>query len=232
MATSDRWRPLFHRALRAYLTRVRPSFVLGDRRYDYFWHDYNMTWRNERCVEVPIARAELTAAAGRRVLEVGNVLSHYQPVAHDILDKYERAPGVWNQDVIDFAPAAPYDLIISLSTLEHVGWDETARDPDKSLRALHHLRDRCLAPGGRMLVTFPLGHHPALDQAYGDGRLPFAESYTMLRQGRFTHWRQATWPEVRSAKYGSPYPFANAIVIGMAVSSANPATGASPTTGP
>ena len=34
-----------------------------------------------------------------------------------------------------------------------------------------------------MLVTFPLGHHPALDQAYGDGRLPFAESYTMLRQG-------------------------------------------------
>jgi len=216
MATSG-WRPLYHRALRAYLQRVRPSFVLVGRRHNYFWHDYNMTWRNERCVEVAIARAELAAAAGRRVLEVGNVLSHYQPVAHDIVDKYERAPRVWNQDVIDFRPAQRYDLILCLSTIEHVGWDETPRDPGKAIRALTHLRDRCLAPGGRMLVTFPIGHHPELDRAFGEGRLPFVESHAMLREGRFTNWREATWPEVRSAKYGSPYPFANAIVIGIAV---------------
>jgi len=223
MTTSGLWRPLYHQALRAYLQRVRPSFLLDGRRYDYFWHDYNMTWRNERCVEVAIARAELAAASGRRVLEVGNVLSHYQPVAHDIVDKYERAPGVSNQDVVDLAPAQPYDLILCLSTIEHVGWDEAPRDPGKAIRALTHLRDRCLAPGGRMLVSFPIGHHPELDRAFGDGRLPFAESYLMRRLGRFNHWRQATWEEVRSARYGSPYPFANAIVIGRAFSSPAPA---------
>jgi hypothetical protein len=42
---------------------------------------------------------------GRNVLEVGNVLSHYFPVHHDVLDKYEKAKGVINEDVVEFSPA-------------------------------------------------------------------------------------------------------------------------------
>ena len=209
-------KPVFHAALRAYLRRVRPAFELGGRRYDYFWHDYNMTWRNERCVEVSLARALLAESAGARVLEVGNVLSHYIPVAHDIVDKYEQAPGVLNADVVDFLPERRYELIVSISTLEHVGWDEMPREPGKALRAVAHLKERCLAPGGRMLVTFPVGHNPELDQAFAAGRLAFAESRCMRRAGRFAHWREASWAEVRDAAYGHPYPFANALVIGMA----------------
>jgi hypothetical protein len=208
-------KPLFHRALRTYLRIVRPTFLLGGRSYDYFWHAYNMTWRNERCVEVAIARSLLEDSPGRHVLEVGNVLSHYLPVSHDVVDKYERAPGVRNEDIVDFVPERPYDLIISLSTLEHVGWDETPREPGKALRALVHLEERCLATGGRMLVTFPVGHNPELDQAFDAARLRFTSSHCMRREGRFMQWREASWPEVRSAAYGAPYPFANALVVGI-----------------
>jgi hypothetical protein len=205
--------PFLQAALRAYLKVARPSFMLGGRTYDYFWHDYNMTWRNERCVEVALARSWLRELGDRRLLEVGNVLSHYMPAAHDIVDKYESAPQVRNEDVVDFIPARPYDLILSISTLEHVGWDETPRDPGKALRAFHHLKERCLAPGGRMLVTFPIGHHPALDEAAAEGRLPCAHTQVMKREGRFMHWREASWPEVRASVYGAPHPFANAIVV-------------------
>jgi hypothetical protein len=60
----------------------------------------------------------------RNILEIGNVLSHYFPVNHDIVDKYEKADGVINQDVVHFYSPKKYDLIVSVSTLEHVGWDE------------------------------------------------------------------------------------------------------------
>jgi hypothetical protein len=38
-----------------------------------------------------------------------------------VLDKYEQAPGVINEDVVSFSPPQKYDLIVSVSTLEHVG---------------------------------------------------------------------------------------------------------------
>ena len=64
----------------------------------YFYHRYNMTWANERCVEVPLGRFYLQRFAGRPILEVGNVLSHYGPTQHTVLDKYERGHHILNQD--------------------------------------------------------------------------------------------------------------------------------------
>src|SRR4051794_2520782 len=59
----------------------------------YLRHPYHYTWLNERAVEVPLAESVLTAAApSARVLEIGNVLAHYRPVTHTVVDKYEQAP--------------------------------------------------------------------------------------------------------------------------------------------
>lgn len=110
---------------------------------------YNASWSNERAIEIPLAQERIRQAAGKRILEIGNVLAYYGQVPHEVVDKYERADGVRNIDVVDFHPAAPYDLIISISTLEHVGWDETPRDPAKLLRAVTHLTG-LLAPGGEL----------------------------------------------------------------------------------
>ena len=78
------------------------TFVFKGYTLNYFHHAYNKTWQNERAVEIPIIWGILTGYQGKRILEVGNVLSHYIPVEHDIVDKYEMAPGVINQDVVDY----------------------------------------------------------------------------------------------------------------------------------
>jgi SAM-dependent methyltransferase len=115
-------------------------------------------------IEVPIIYeiVKEAEAYGQKVLEVGNVLSHYFHVNHDIMDKYEKAKGVINEDVINFRLSKKYDLIISISTLKHVGWDEYPKDPTKVLVAIENLK-RCLSSNGRMVFTLPLGYNPHVD---------------------------------------------------------------------
>ncbi len=139
------------------------SFQLENKRYRYLFHPHTTTWRNERCVEIPLAAEVLNAWSGKRILEIGNVLGHFMPITHDVLDKYEHADGVINEDVIEFTPTAPYDLILSISTLEHVGWDETELEPEKARTAINRLTE-ILAPGGRVWLTVPRGYHRYLDR--------------------------------------------------------------------
>ncbi|MBH0190215.1 MAG: hypothetical protein HP492_00290, partial [Nitrospira sp.] len=126
----------YFRSLKMTLTRcVRTkTFRFGGREYDYLYHPYNRTWKNERGVEIPIFRELLLQHEGKRVLEVGNVLSHYFPIQHDVVDKYEVSPGVINKDIVGFLPQQTYHLIVSISTLEHVGWDEQPQEPAKLLQ--------------------------------------------------------------------------------------------------
>lgn len=203
------------RVLRA---RCRTPFVFDGERYDYLFHHYNTTWRNERTVEVPLAARMLRSRNGARMLEIGNVLHNYLgeddlPAGRVIVDKYEVAPGVRNIDVVDHRPESAYDTIVALSTLEHVGWDEEPQDPAKAAAAIERIHT-WLAPGGRLLVTVPLGHHPELDRRLLDGPPMFERLHFMRRVSAENRWTQADAAEVRGARYGSPFPFANAIAIG------------------
>src|ERR687896_193842 len=76
-------------AAAAIVARRPDGFELGGRRYRYFAHPYNATWRNERAVELSLAVALLEELSEARVLEVGNVLAHYGYGGHDVVDKYE-----------------------------------------------------------------------------------------------------------------------------------------------
>jgi hypothetical protein len=53
-------------------------------------------------------------------------------------------------------------LIVSISTLEHVGWDEEDKNPVKVLQAIEILKS-LLAPLGKIVVTLPLGYNPIID---------------------------------------------------------------------
>jgi len=203
----------YHRLFRSFRT-----FTFQGNRYHYFFHRDNTTWRNERCVEVPIVWKILEEHQGKEVLEVGNVLSHYFPVKHDVVDKYEVFDGVVNQDVVDFRPSKRYDLIVSISTMEHVGWDEDPRDlskilgePVKILSALDNLQE-CLAAGGTMVITFPVGYNPQLDRSLAEGRVGFTKRLCMKRVFK-NKWVEADWAGCRDARYGVPYTAANAIVM-------------------
>lgn len=194
--------------------RLRPekTFTVAGRTYAYFYRWYNQTWRNERAVEVPLIWSLLQSARDANVLEVGNVLSHFFTVKHVVVDKFERAPGVLNCDIIDHAPPTGYDLIVSISTLEHVGWDERPLVADKALRVIGHLQ-QLLRPGGRLVYTIPIGYNAALDAALREGLVTTTARYALKRISRDNRWREVAWDTIAHAAYGEPYPAANAIVV-------------------
>jgi hypothetical protein len=196
----------------AWFRRSPRTFVWQSRIYPYFFHRYNLTWSNERAVEVPIVRELVARYRGRPILEVGNVLAHYGPVAHEVLDKFELAPGVVNADAAEFRAARRYDLIVSISTLEHVGWDEEPRDPAKVIRTLANLADH-LAPGGLLVVTLPLGYNPPLDALLAQGAIPWTRQTQLKREG--SRWREAAWSEVAGSGYGRGRPGTDGLVIGI-----------------
>lgn len=179
----------------------------------YFEHPYNRTWLNERAVEIPIVREEMKKHAPHEVLEIGNVTPHYFRFGHTVVDKYEKGKRTLQEDVVNLNMGRAYALIISVSTIEHVGWDETPRTEGKHREALAVLR-RHLAPGGTLLVTFPLGYNPSLDEDLYAGRLGFDRALYFKRLTLET-WRQASLEEIRDLKYGSPFRAANALVVGF-----------------
>jgi hypothetical protein len=200
------------------VSRREPFWFAGEP-YRYLFHSYNTTWRNERTIEVPLAARVLDRHRGERALEVGNVLRNYLGERHlalgwETIDRYEVAPGVRNLDVIEHRPTDPYGVIVSVSTLEHVGWDEAPRDATKAPRAIG-LMHQWLAPDGELLVTIPLGYNPLLDRRLIEGTPLFDRMSFMRRVDAKNRWVEVRAEEVRGARYGTPYPFANVVAVGL-----------------
>jgi SAM-dependent methyltransferase len=195
--------------------RKSATFSVAGRSYGYLTHHYNATWRNERAVELPLVAeflSELPATA--RLLEVGNVLAYYRPSSHTVVDKFEPTAGVINKDILEFGEPKSFDAIVSISTLEHVGWDETPREEHRAERALSHMRS-LLTDGGRLFLSFPIGYNPPLDQAAFEGRLGFRRVHYLQRISADNRWAEVELSAIRGARYGEPYPCANALFVGI-----------------
>lgn len=203
------------------ILKSRTPFTLDGQKYRYFYHKYNVTWTNERTVEIPIVWQIIKNQPDAQILEFGNVLQHYHSFPHDIVDKYEHAKGVINQDIINLNLGKKYDLIVSVSTLEHVGWDEIPQKgadkinvPDKPLRAVDSLKWH-LNPKGLLVFTFPFGANPNLDYLIKNKKIEFSQVFYMKRTSKDDRWVQTDFEDIKDAKYDSPFPAANALVIGI-----------------
>jgi SAM-dependent methyltransferase len=189
------------------------DFELDGQRYRYLYSRHKFTWLTERAVEVPVAQALVDEHAPDRVLEIGNVLSHYRLQQHVVVDKYEQAPGVLNRDVLDLGGLGQFDLIVAVSTLEHVGWDESPREPEKAQRAVDVLRS-LLAPGGLLAITVPVGYNPAFDAALRCGEVPLHRAAALRRAGG-TRWREVEPAAVWSVPYDFLLYRARGVVFGF-----------------
>ncbi len=189
------------------------SFELAGEKLECFYHRYNMTWASERCVEIPIARKYLEGRAGGAILEVGNVLSHYFTVQHEVLDKFETGPGIINQDILHYQPGKRYDLILSLSTFEHIGFDDDSVEPSsQKIQAAIATCQGLLNPGGTLVLTLPIGYNPDLDELIRSRRLNSAREFFLRRRARL-QWEPAPRDEALRCRYKHPFPYANALLI-------------------
>lgn len=192
------------------------TFTYHGRELNRFDHLYNSTAISERGVEVAVVVDFLANRDRGRTLEVGNVLQHYEDAIEFfpryIVDLYEPGHGVWNQDVFD--TYGVFDTIVSISTLEHVGFDYDPPSTDGPQRAIEHLRS-LLTEEGRLLVTIPVGFNKALDP---DLALLETVRQTRLyrdprRGGWASHWSEVPeWGKVK--EYGYHTPWANEVWIG------------------
>ncbi len=196
------------------LFRSNRKFEFNEKKYRYLIHPYNYSWETERRVEIPVFLNLVREFKGKRILEVGNVLSHYVNFKHDVVDKYEKAEGVINKDVIDFKPKKKYDLIISISTLEHVGWDEEPQQKNKIAYAIKNLK-KLVKPNGTIAITIPMGHNLYMDDLIKKGKDGFKEKYFLKRVSMQNIWKQVDIKATRGVKYGFPFPYANVVFIGI-----------------
>lgn len=202
-----------------YITFKRNNFIFNNQRINYFHHLYNTTFRKERIIEIPIVRFFMKDYIGKEILEVGNVLNHYTKFKHDVVDKYEVYPEVINEDILTYKPNKLYDLIISISTLEHIGWDEKSnycRNKDKNIliKVIANLSN-LLKNGGKLICTLPVGYNLYLDKLLRNKKLPFTKIYYMKRISKDNRWKQVNYAEVKDIKYGFPYQNANGVIIGI-----------------
>ena len=182
----------------------RRTFVFDNEQYTYFYHPYNNTCETERSIEIPIALAFLGCRPPGPILEVGNVLNHYVPFPHTIVDKYEVGADVANLDIADIDFPQGFASIVSISTMEHVGWDEDPFEPGKAVRAITRLRS-FLLPGGQMLISFPIGHNAGLDHALEEGSLGCKQVRGMKRRNLMNDWMEVSVSELMSRRFAESY---------------------------
>ncbi|MEG5002967.1 hypothetical protein QUB17_04795 [Microcoleus sp. B5-C4] len=160
---------------------------------EFYYNRIRFNNPTERAVEIPIAfnfLADLKKPAS--ILEVGNVLSHYENhlsetlgiTSRRIVDKFEVEVGVDNEDLMNLPSAQKYDAIVSLSTVEHIGQkgdpsggygeQEENRDLEGPLKAIAKIYD-ILAPDGKALITVPFGK--LID---GEWYIQFSKEYLYL----------------------------------------------------
>lgn len=188
----------------------REEFTYRGNIYRYFIHPCNATWVNERSVELPIVWELVVKAciADKLVLEVGNVLQNYFNIRflHTlvILDKYEKGPDVVNEDIVTYDPATKYDLIVSMSTLEHVGYGDSCfdpKEPGKIMKAINNMK-RLLSPGGGMFISIPYAYNPELQEIILSGMVQFKDMVCYKRVNKdLNQWVETDLDDIMDLPY-------------------------------
>jgi len=130
---------------------------------------------SERIVEIPFVHRTLPYPFRGRLLDVGYRESEiiyemaslgFDTWGIDIRPSVAEYPGVHyvQGDVIKYPfEAKSFDVVIALSTVEHIGlmaYGNSAKDPDGDLHSLQAIH-RILKPTGRLLLTIPFGKRGA-----------------------------------------------------------------------
>jgi len=186
---------------------------------------YNNTFLNERSIEVPLSKYLIKKYSSQfkspKVLEIGNTLVHYEndnKIDRKVVDRYEKYQNVINEDIEEFESNHKFDLIFSISTLEHVGSDYgELKEEEKFLRVIDKIKN-LLNEGGVFIITLPIFYREHVDK-YNSNNNDFTITYFLTRDNYRNDWKLSNKDFVFSNKnnlvYNSKYPCANSVYIGI-----------------
>ena len=211
LGSRSTFKKIFHYTLSSAFSRIwRPwnkTFTCFGINFEYVVTP--RSFDNERSVEIPVVQSFIKHTTGKSVLEIGNVLFNYQQPPAEVVDKFEKRPWVINQDIVDFSPGKQYDLIVSISTIEHVGLDEPVKESNKCVRALKKIKN-LLAPDGQAIIAIPIGYNIDLDN-FVTGNQEFFDKLAFLKRTSYSNkWVETEMEDAISRKYSERFPYANA----------------------
>lgn len=184
----------------------------------YLYHSYNYASHNMRSVEVPIVCYYLALMRAQnpnaRVLEFGNVLEHYMVRDWPVLDIKEKRQGIINADVMAWEPPQRYDLIMSISTIEHVGFGAYAEYTASVLpcQVVSRLKS-WLTPDGVLIATVPAGYNKQLDHEIIMGKLGIDYNWFMRRINDANEWGDCTLQEWAVMPFNGKWKWGSGMVI-------------------
>jgi SAM-dependent methyltransferase len=202
---------------------VNKIFYRGSK-INQIYDDYNNAFLNERTIEIPLCLHLINTFAKTfhkpKILEVGNTLAHYEKnrIERLTIDKYEKYPGVINIDIVDLKDKATYDIVFSISTLEHVGFDykeilENIKFNQAVEKCISLLRSK-----GLFIVTLPIFYRAEVDKFIFEDKRYFKKIF--LRRKDFqNNWELSKEKDILKnkdiLKYNKKFPCANALFIGI-----------------
>lgn len=180
----------------------------------YFYGLYNCTPLNERCLEIALGEQFINKSA-LPILEIGNVLKRYIKTNKLItIDKYEKYPNVYNYDFKSFKKykkLLPEKFnLISLSTFEHIGWDEKM-DKNAFIKIFSTLKELKIFGLNSVLISLPLGWNPSVDYYLAYKIIPKNYNITYFVKINF-RWK-ISYDYPRSFSYDFKNKSARAIAI-------------------
>jgi hypothetical protein len=191
-------------------------FYLNNKKINYENSFYNTSFFNERSVEIPLIKELLNNYDTSNFLEIGNVLMHYNFIkSRDIVDKYEVSEEVLNFDIEDYRDKK-YSLIVSISTLEHVGLDagEEIIDNQKLQRCVSNIIENLLIEKGVFIVTLPVNYNQNVDKFIFENDI-FQEKFYMVKNNLFLNtWKKLEFDEVK-ARYRKKPILIEEVFIGI-----------------
>lgn len=167
---------------------------------------HNLPLDTERTVLIPLIWNEVIKYNPIDVLEVGNVLRCYIDCSHDVIDQYENGVGVINKDIRTYKSDKKYKLIVSITTLEHVG-DGNCSDLDELgiIHAINNMKELLVA-GGKILFSVPIAQNEYMDTLFRKGRVGYTNLWAMKKVNIANQWRVCNLDDVISSTI-LYYPF-------------------------
>jgi len=186
---------------------------------NYFYHFYNKTYENERIIEIPIVLELIDQYKINDYYELGNVLVNYGIKGHPVIDKYDDNDNIIKQDIVTYKSLKKLNNLVSISTLEHIGWDEGEKNYSKVSLAFKNILNSLLLPGGFFIFTFPVGYNPYLDEYIKINKNKFYKLFSFKRINIKNEWEETNFEICMEQKFNYPYINANGLIVGIALAS-------------